>query len=46
MKREYIKPEAEMMKFLEAEEMMTTTESIPSPNHEIGFTDYLPNGWN
>ncbi len=25
MKREYIKPEAEMMKFVEAEELMTVT---------------------
>ena len=34
MKREYVKPEAEMMKFVEAEEIMS------EPTASIGITDY------
>ena len=39
MKREYIKPEAEMMKFVEAEEIMS------GPNESwLGITD-MPELW-
>ncbi len=37
MKREYVKPEAEMMKFVEAEEIMS------EPTTSIGITDYTFN---
>ena len=35
MKKEYLKPEVEMMKFLEEEEIMSNT-----PGMEWGITDY------
>ena len=38
MKREYIKPEAEMMKFVEAEEIMTNPGNILS-NPDMGTMD-------
>lgn len=41
MKKEYITPEVEMIKFVEAEEIMN--EFIP-PTTSIGFTDMLE-GW-
>ena len=45
MKREYVKPEAEMMKFIETEEMMAASiESIPGLTGEYGVGDIL-GGW-
>ena len=45
MKREYVKPEAEMMKFIETEEMMTASiTTIPGLTGEIGV-DIKPGGW-
>ena len=39
MKKEYIKPEAEMMKFVEAEELMTDSANVESsPKTDIGTT--------
>ena len=43
MKKEYIKPEAEMMKFVEAEELMTDPASA-GPETDIGTKD-SPFGW-
>ena len=40
MKKEYIKPEAEMLKFVETEEIMTQT-SFPGT---LGSTE-MPPGW-
>ena len=45
MKKEYVKPEAEMMKFLEEEELMSDPGSSPSPGHELGTGNAL-DGWN
>lgn len=48
MKREYIKPEAEMMKFVEVEELMTVATDPKSwEGMKYGLTD-IPNGvlWN
>lgn len=40
MKREYVKPEAEMMKFIETEEIMNVPiENIPSLTGEMGVVD-------
>ena len=40
MKKEYVKPEAEMMKFLEEEELMSDP-SISGPGHELGTGNAL-----
>ena len=46
MKREYIKPEAEMMKFIETEEMMTASiKDIPGLTGEFGVGDKSSDGW-
>lgn len=45
MKKEYIKPEAEMMKFVEAEEIMNDPASVvPGPLTDWGTID-SPFGW-
>ena len=44
MKKEYVKPEAEMMKFLEEEELMSGPSSS-GPGHELGTGNAL-DGWN
>ncbi len=45
MKREYVKPEAEMMKFVETEEMMAASiESIPGLTGQMGVDEMLE-GW-
>lgn len=45
MKREYIKPDAEMMQFVEVEELMTgSVESINGPLTENGTTNNI-DGW-
>ncbi|MBR4058983.1 MAG: hypothetical protein IKK03_03995 [Lachnospiraceae bacterium] len=43
MKKEYIKPEAEMMKFVESEEIMTV-KSYESSDFSLGAKDGLV-GW-
>ena len=45
MKKEYVKPEAEMMKFLEEEELMSDPGSSSGPGYELGTGDALK-GWN
>ena len=42
MKKEYVKPEAEMMKFLEEEELMSDPVSLV---HQLGTGNAL-DGWN
>lgn len=45
MKREYIKPEVEMVKFVETEELMTvTTDPMSWQGMTYGFTD-IPEGF-
>ena len=44
MKKEYVKPEAEMMKFLEEEELMSDLGSISGLDHELGTGNAL-NEW-
>ena len=47
MKREYIKPEAEMMKFVEVEDLMTDPDSVGGPSTTHGVWDGTINPeWN
>ncbi|MBR2037497.1 MAG: hypothetical protein IKA09_07170 [Lachnospiraceae bacterium] len=46
MKREYVKPEAEMMKFIETEEIMTASiEGIPGLTGELGVGGKFSDSW-
>ncbi|MBR4059936.1 MAG: hypothetical protein IKK03_08870 [Lachnospiraceae bacterium] len=47
MKREYIKPEAEMMKFVETEELMTDPGSVGGPPTTHGVWEgTIDSNWN